>query len=155
MRWILRIASVIFFGGMLSLSALADSLPKTAAPMNSESVKKIYSGNTLISKYYDIYFAADGSIKGIFGKPSTKALIQGSWSVSGNEICMYTFRSKEPNSFRDCYQYWQDGRRIIALWSVHSDGSTVDQNGGYSVGEDRNLKSGDLISARYSAAPAM
>jgi hypothetical protein len=131
--------------------AFADSLPKTAIPMNAESVKKMYSGNSAIWKDSDVYFLPDGSVQGVFGKPTVTDLIVGSWSVSGNEICVYTFQTKQPTPFRDCYQYWRDGKRIIALWSIHADGSAVDSNNGYHSGEDR-LKPGDLVSDKYQAA---
>jgi hypothetical protein len=149
------IAAVAFSVVLACSAASADSLPKTATPMSSDAVEKIYAGNTVISKNFDAYFALDGSIKGLFGKPTVKALIEGSWSVAGNEICMYTFRSREPDSFRDCYQYWQDGRRVVALWSIHSDGSAVDQTNGYHVGEEKSLKAGDLVSDKYAASPPM
>lgn len=148
-------APVVFSVVLICSPALADSLPKTATPMSSQAVQKIYSGNSAIWKDSDVYFAPDGSLKGIFGKPTIKALMVGTWSVNGNEICIYTFRTKEPNSFRDCYQYWSEGRRVIALRSIRSDGSAVDQSNGYHVGEEGNLKPGDLVSARYMAAPAM
>jgi hypothetical protein len=132
-------------------AARAEGLPVAAKPMGSEAVKKIYSGNSEITKDADLYFAPDGSVKGIFGKPKSNALIEGSWSVSGNEICIYTFKGKERNSFRDCYQYWIDGKRVIVLWSIHSDGSTVDQINGYHVGEEKNFKPGDVVSDKYDA----
>lgn len=146
-------SSVFAFILLFSSAAIADGLPKTATPMSSDAIKRLYSGNTAIWKYSDLYFKADGSVEGTFGKPTITAKIDGTWSVINNEICIYTFRTKEPNSFRDCYQYWENGRNIISLWSIHSDGSPVDQNNGYHGGEDRNLKSGDLVSGKYPAAP--
>jgi len=137
--------------GLMCAVALADSLPKTAIPMSAESVKKMYSGNSAILKDSDIYFLADGSVQGVFGKPKVKDLIVGSWSVSGNEICIYTFQAKQPSPFRDCYQYWMNGKRIVMIWSIHADGSSTDSNSGYRSGEDM-LKPGDLVSDKYQAA---
>jgi Protein of unknown function (DUF995) len=129
----------------------ANSLPKTAIPMNSDMVKQIYSGKTAVWKDSDVYFAPDGSTKGLYGKPQIKALLEGSWSVTGNEICVYTYRTKDPNFYRDCYQYWLDKKRIVALWSEHSDNSPVDQVNGYHFGEENKLKPGDLVSEKYTA----
>jgi hypothetical protein len=145
------IGLTIFLSCAICASARADSLRKTAAPMSSELVKKLYSGNTAIRKDSDIYFAPDGSIKGVFGKPQVKAFIEGSWSVTANEICMYIYKGKDPNFYRDCYQYWLDGKRIVALWSGHSDNSAVDQNDGYHFGEEKALSPGDLVSEKLSA----
>jgi hypothetical protein len=144
------IGFIIFVECFMCVSTRADSLPKTATPMNSESVKKLYSGNTAIWKDSDVYFAPDGSIKGLFGKPQIKALMEGSWSVSGNEICVYAYKGKEPSFYRDCYQYWLDGKRIVALWSGHSDNSAVDQIDGYHFGEEKKLNPGDLVSEKYT-----
>jgi len=146
-----EIAIVALVSCFLGVPAHADSLPKTAIPMERELVKKLYSGNTAIWKDSNVYFAPDGSIKGLFGKPKINALMEGSWSVTGNEICIYTFKTKDPNFNRDCYQYWLDGKRIVALWSAHSDSSAVDQNNGYHFGEEKNLSPGDLVSEKYTA----
>jgi hypothetical protein len=113
----------------------------------------MYSGNSATSKDSDIYFSPDGSVKGIAGKPVAKEAIEGTWSVISNEICVYTFKSKQPGSFCDCYQWWRIGRRAFSLWTRRSDGSTVDAKNDYRVGEEGNLKIGDLVSTRYGAAP--
>jgi hypothetical protein len=134
-------------------AVLAAVLPKSAEPMTVESIKFLYAGNSAIWKDSDIYFAPDGSAKGIFGKPMAKAAIEGTWSVSDNKICVYTFRSKMPGSFCDCYQWWRDGKSTISLWSTRSDGSIADATNGYQVDEEKNLKPGDLISVRYGSAP--
>ena len=155
MPGIAGIARAVFSGFLMSSPALADALPKTATPMSSEAVTKLFQGNSAIWKDEDIYFAPDGSVKGIFGKPTVKALIVGSWSVNDNELCVYTFRSKEKDPFRDCYQYWSDKKRIITLWSMHSDDSAPDQDNGYYFGEEKKLKPGDLVTDRYTAAPPM
>lgn len=131
--------------------AQAESLPKNASPMKSEVLKQIYSGNTAFWKDAEIYFAPGGSIKGLFGKPKIKALIEGSWSIAGNEICIYSYRTKEQNFSRDCFQYWLEGKRIVALWSAHADGSAADQVNGYHMGEEKTLRPGDLVSEEYSA----
>ncbi len=146
-------SAIALAGVVLSTATFADDLPKTAAPMSGDAVRKLYSGNSAISKNSDIFFEPDGSLKGIFGKPKVTDTIVGSRSVSGNEICLYTFRRKEPNSLRDCYQYWIDKKRTLTLWSIHGDGSAADQSDGYYVGEESNLKPGDLVSSEYAAAP--
>jgi hypothetical protein len=144
-------ASAAFF----CASASADPLPKSATPMTSEAIRLMYSGNTAVWADSDIYFAPDGSIKGILGKPAAKNIIEGTWAIEGNTFCLYTFRSKAQVSSCDCYLWWRDGKRAISLWSPRSDGAPVDAANGYRLGEERNLKVGDLVSARYSAAPGL
>jgi Protein of unknown function (DUF995) len=132
----------------------AAQLSDTAKPMTSEALVAMYSGKTLVGKQWDIYFAPDHTDKGILGKPKMTTLLLGTWSVADNEICTYNFRKNDRQSYRDCYKHWQDGGRIITLWSAHSDGSAVDSNSGYYSGDDK-LVSGDLVSERYAAAGGM
>jgi Protein of unknown function (DUF995) len=134
-------------------ATFSDPLPKSAQPMTTEAVTLMYSGNTAVWQDSDIYFSPDGSVKGILGKPTAKAAIEGSWSVNENKICVYTFRSKQPGSFYECYQWWRDGKRAISSWSPRSDGSTADATNGFRFGEEKSLKAGDLVSNRYSSAP--
>jgi hypothetical protein len=151
----LRIAgrTPIAFAAVLSCgAALAEALPKTATPLDSEAVVKIYSGRTALWKDADVYFAPDGTAKGVLGKPKITGVSMGTWAVGGNEICIYAFRRNEGATFRDCYRYWRDGTRILTLWSSHGDGSAVDEKDGYYAGEEDKMKSGDRVSEKYSAA---
>jgi len=122
--------------------------------MASDALVAMYSGKTLVGKQGDIYFAPDHTDKGILGKPKMTTLLMGTWNVTGNEICTYNFRKNDRQSYRDCYKYWQDGGRVVTLWSAHSDGSAVDINNGYYSADDK-LVSGDLVSERYAAAGGM
>lgn len=150
--WIVGGALAIFAEVCIAPIALAEVLPKTATPLNSESVTKLYAGKTAVDKNSDVFFAPKGTEKGVLGKPKVTGVLMGTWSVAGNEICMYVFRNKDPNSYRDCYKYWQDGNHILALWSSHSDGTAADPTNGYYRGEESKLKLGDLVSEKYQAA---
>jgi len=145
-------APIVAAGLILSCAALAESLPKTATPLSKDAVTRIYSDRTAIWKDADAYFAPDHTEKGVLGKPKATSVFMGTWTVSGNEICVYNFHKNSPATFRDCYKYWQDGKRVVTLWSIHSDGSPVDENNGYYVGEVDKLKPGDLVSDKYAAA---
>ena len=145
-------ALVIIAEAFPSSAALAETLPTTARPMSSDAVTKLYAGKTAVGKDSDIFFAQSGIEKGILGKPKATNTLMGTWSVADNEICIYVFRKKDPNTYRDCYKYWQDGGHIITLWSSHSDGTAVDEKTGYYRGEEGKLKPGDLVSEKYDAA---
>lgn len=140
--------TVILLAGV----AFAEALPPGTTPLSSDAVAKIYSGKTALWKDSDVYFAPDGTAKGVLGKPKTTGATMGTWAVSGNEMCLYAFRQHEGATFRDCYKYWRDGKRLLTLWSGHSDGTPVDLRDGYYTGEEDKLKPGDLVSARYAAA---
>jgi hypothetical protein len=145
-------APVICVALLMSGAARGDALPKAAIPLSSDAIVKLYSGKTAIGKDADIYFAPDGTDKGVWGKPKTITAFMGTWSVSGNEICIYAFRKNAPVTLRDCYRYWRDGKRLVTLWSNRSDGAAVDESDGYYSGEEDKLKPGDLVSDKYDAA---
>jgi len=146
--------SVVLAAAFFSGNVLAGQLPETAKPMSSEAVIAMYSGKTLVGSQSDIYFAPDHTDKGILGKPKMTTLLLGTWSVADNEICTYNFRKNDHQSYRDCYKHWQDGGRIVTLWSAHADGSPVDANNGYS-NDGQKLVAGDQVSERYAAAGGM
>lgn len=133
-------------------NASGEALPPRAHPASSATVVGLYSGKTAVWKETDVYFAPDGTAKGIIGKPKITGVLMGTWAVSGNEMCLYAFRQNEGATFRDCYKYWRDdNKRLIALWSSHSDGTPVDDKDGYYPGEQDRLKAGDLVSDKYAA----
>ena len=150
---IARVAAVATATVLTSGGASADALPPTAHPVTSATVVALYSGKTALWKDSDVYFAPDGTAKGVIGKPKVKGVLMGTWAVSGNEMCLYAFRQNEGATFRDCYRYWRDeNRRLLTLWSSHSDGTSVDDKDGYYTGEQERLKAGDLVSDKYGAA---
>jgi hypothetical protein len=116
--------------------------------MSRETLIKLYSGKTAIGAESDIYFSPDNTFKGLIGKTKDSP-ITGTWSVTDNELCIYSFRKDKLGTYSDCYEYWSDGSRIISLWSVHSDRSRVDRSTGYVEIEQSNFRAGDLISERY------
>jgi hypothetical protein len=146
------VAPVVLAAVLLCGGALGEPLPQGAKPASSATVVNSYSGRTAVWKDSDVYFAPDGTAKGVLGKPKITGVLMGTWAVSGNEICLYAFRQNEGASFRDCYKYWRDGKRLVTLWSAHSDGTPVDDKDGYYAGEEERLKPGDLVSDKYAAA---
>jgi hypothetical protein len=144
----LALAAVLAIGG-----ASGEELPAGAHPTSNATVVNLYSGKTAVWKDSDVYFAPDGTAKGVIGKPKITGVLMGTWAVSGNEMCLYAFRQNEGATFRDCYKYWRDdAKRLLALWSSHSDGTPVDDKNGYYTGELDRLKAGDLVSDKYAAA---
>ena len=136
---------------MASLPTLADPLPKTAKPINSDEITKLYSGKTTDWKISSAYFAPDGTVKGYLGKPVVKTTFKGTWKVTGNEICM-EFSTPKDSGLSDCWKYWRNGKDVITLWSRHYDGSKADEANGYYKNEVAKLKAGDLVSAKYAEA---
>jgi hypothetical protein len=144
----LALAAVLAAGG-----ASGEALPSGAHAVSGATVLGLYSGKTAVWKDSDVYFAPDGTAKGIIGKPKITGVLMGTWAVSGNEMCLYAFRQNEGATFRDCYKYWRDdNKRLFTLWSSHSDGTPVDDKDGYYAGEQDRLKAGDLVSDKYLAA---
>lgn len=149
---IARVAPVALAAAIASGGASGEALPQGAHPTSSAAVVGFYAGKTAVWKDSDVYFAPDGTAKGVLGKPKITGVLMGTWAVSGNEICLYAFRQNEGATFRDCYKYWRDGKRLLALWSSRSDGTPVDDKDGYYTGEEDRLKTGDLVSEKYVAA---
>jgi hypothetical protein len=133
-------------------SAWADKLPKDAVELAADEVKAIYSGKTGIYSVSSMYYAPDGTTKGIYGKPKITATFKGTWSVNGNEMCTKNKAKGDPKTYRDCNKFWRSGKKLYDLWSVHYDGSKPDLKGGYATDTMKKLKKGDLVSKKYAAA---
>lgn len=140
-------------GIALASAAFAGPLPPTAKPMSADAIAKIYSGHTAVFNISDIYFAPDGTTKGLFGKPKIKGTFAGKWSVNGNEICTSSGGTdkSDPKIYTDCWKWFGDGKKTYALWSTHYDGSAVDEANGYNDKEIKNYRPGDRVSKRYAA----
>jgi hypothetical protein len=88
--------------------AVGEQLLRTASPMSREVLTKLYSGKTALGVESDIYFLPDNTFKGLIGKPKTVSPITGTWSVAGNELCIYSFRRDDLGTYCDCYEYWSN-----------------------------------------------
>lgn len=152
----MRAFAIFLLGGALTsfvcASAWAGKLPKDAVELTAAEVKAIYSGKTGIYDVSSIYYASDGTTKGIFGKPKVTATFKGTWSVSGNEMCAKNKPKGDPKIYRDCNKFWRSGKRIYDLWSVHYDGSKPDLKSGYVTTTVKKLRDGDLVAKKYAAA---
>lgn len=133
----------------------ADPLPEGAKRLSAPSIQKIYADKTAVWSKSTAYFAADGSVKGIFQGDGGKTLYWGKWSIKGNEICMvvqgYDTSSKETFSgSTDCWKWWVDAEgKPVTLWSVHYDKSKADVNNGYYRSEIDSLEKGDKVSRKF------
>ena len=130
-------------------AAHADRLPKSAVALTPAAVTAFYSGKTAnyagISK---VFFDPDGTIKGVYGNPP-KGWFTGTWSVKGNEGCMYP-QENDGKQHPNCNKYWQVGKRLYSLWSVHDDGSAVDLKNGYTYKDASKYTPGNSIAALYA-----
>ena len=125
-------------------SALADDLPAGAVPLTSDEVTKIYSGKTAFYKVSTIYYAPDGTMKGVFGG---KSPFKGTWTVASNEQCQVSGNPGE-KQYKDCNKYWRAGKKIWSLWTVHYDDTPVDEHG-YWDKQVQQFKPGDQVSKLY------
>lgn len=139
----------------LALPATADPLPKGARPMSQKALFKLYAGTTTDWNTSSAYFAPDGTVKGLAGKKRLgDTLYWGSWTVTGNEVCMnvqYRNRTNgDTGASSDCWKWFLDGdKKPWTLWSRHYDGSEPDLANGYYDGELAKMSRGDRISARF------
>lgn len=131
----------------LAGSAVADPLPKTAVPWTPGQVKAFFTDRTAMFSKNQIYFRADMVAQGI--NPKQKLAYAGTWSVSGNEICLHFKDDKGVEKPLNCNKYWQDGKKVWSLWSQHNDGSQPDTANGYRTDEILKYKKGNLIAAQY------
>jgi hypothetical protein len=144
----------------LATSSMADKLPKSAKPLTAEEITAMYAGHTAKWKGSNAWFAPDKSIKGLFGKKLDEALYFGTWSVTGNEVCMTNNSEdvktkKKGGPFTDCWQWFRDDKkRLWTLWSKHYDGSKVPKNA-YYRGEEKILVEGDSVSEKFDKLKAM
>ena len=145
--------------GFACQMAWADKLPKDAVKLKAAEVKAIYSGTTGVYGVSSIYYAPDGTIKGIFEKPNgifgifgkkVTSTFKGTWQVNGNEICARKQGKGAPKV--NCNKFWRTGKKLYTLWSTHADGSKPDTRNGYYTNELRLHKKGDLVSKKYAAA---
>ena len=142
--------------GFACQMAWADKLPKDAVKLTAAEVKAIYSGTTGVYGVTNMYYAPDGTIKGIVGKPGIfrqlkiTSTFKGTWQVNGNEICARKEGKGAPKA--NCNTFWRSGKKLYTLWSTHSDGSKPDTKNGYFTNELKLHRKGDLVSKKYAAA---
>ena len=132
--------------------ASAGKLPKGAVEMTRHEVKKIFSDTTAFYSKSDQYYAPDGTTKGVFGKPRIVTTFKGTWSVKGNEFCAKNGPKGESTIYIDCFKFWKSGDQVYGLWTVHYDGTTVDEKNGYYTDELKHHLRGDQVSKKYAAA---
>jgi len=131
--------------------AVAVQLPQTAAPMSAADATRAFAGKTLLGPTYDAFIAADGTTKGITGKPKIVDTFTGTWSVTDNEFCIERHGVVQTTPAKDCTKLWRDGYRVFTLWSTRSDGAVVDEVNGY-LPYGPKTRAGDIVSQRYQKA---
>jgi hypothetical protein len=128
---------------VVTQGANGETLPSTAKPMTAQEVTDLYSGKTKVFAHSSMYFAPDHHVIGAAqGKP-----VKGTWSVSSNELCLQT-----KGGGKDCWKWWSDSGRPIALWMIRSYGSKLDPTNDYSNDEAGHLQSGDSGTESYKNA---
>jgi Protein of unknown function (DUF995) len=121
-------------------AAISETLPSGAKPMTDAEVTALYSGKTKVFTHSSMYFAPDHTMIGAAqGKP-----IKGTWSVSSNQLCLQT-----KGGGKDCWKWWSDNGRPIALWAVRSYGPKSNPTNDFSSEEAGHLQAGDSGSASY------
>ena len=153
----MKLRAVIVHAFLVSVTGtaiFADPLPKGAKPLSVTQITKIYSGNSAVWEKSMVYFAPDGTTKGIFGNPP-KAIYSGTWAVNKNKICMENrptnIKSHKVNTrtYTDCWTYYVNGKVILtSYYNDFEDGKGPNED--YNDGELSNLKRGDVVSKKYA-----
>lgn len=170
-----------FFLLFLMATASVAGPPAGSRPLMPEEIKKAFVGHTwggtatglrpsMLSsserKVFDQltkkptgqwreYFAPNGKIKGWVGRTDFDARTDGTWRISGNELCASyrTERFWKPQpikgnaSYRWCYRFVYQGSTL--LMTVSSAPAGADRAGG---GYFRpRLSKGDSVTAKYNS----
>lgn len=101
------------------------------------------------------YFAPNGEIKGWVGRTDFDARTDGTWHISGNQLCAFyrTQRFWKPQpikgnaSFRWCYRFVYHGKTL--LMSISSAPAGADRGGGAYFRP--RLSKGDAATAKYNS----
>jgi hypothetical protein len=143
---------------LLSGAAVADKLPKNAVPLTPDELKAIYADKTAVwSKENQAYFAADGSVIGVGGRWyfSGKLVFKGN-----NEVCSAVqstdskTKKSDGKTYTDCWKWvkFKDKKGKEQLWNIYSksfDNKKLDLVNSWGAYEQKVLKSGNLVAARY------
>jgi Protein of unknown function (DUF995) len=134
--------------------ALADKLPKGAIPLTAEELTAIYADHSGDWKPSNkAYFGADGSVKGFFDA----YYFSGKWQVTGNKICMgnqpTNSKTKQLDAkiYTDCWEWTKLGKDYWVFYSNDYEKKKFNRADGWSKNEFKQLKKGDLATAKYMA----
>jgi hypothetical protein len=98
-----------------------------------------------------VYFASNGKAKGYTNKRT--ATMAGTWSVSGNRVCMHmhwkAVKGSKHGKSTDCWDWYSDGKGQWTLWSRRYTHEKPKANE-YYRGETNVLRQGDGVSAEYA-----
>jgi len=128
-------------------------LPKDAAPLSSDDIKLLFSGNTIDFKDTLYFFKPDGSLVGIHTDKSGNSFADGKWSVNDNEFCLDSSwhgkdKAAKPFLFALCYKFYK-AKNVI--WTENNKGGEPKDLGAIYTGQDKKIKKGDLITAKVTA----
>lgn len=152
---------LVFFAAFVSLvsESVGDPLPSKATPMSPEEIKAFYVGHSRTYSLSGIetadrgkhYLAPNGRVIGVSSKGSKyAAFFDGSWSVSGNRLCMttrgYELGTKQRFSGnRDCFEFYRVGTVVWVRWVVRFKGGSDGRNSYFRI---TTIK-GDIVSKDY------
>ena len=119
----MRITSIIAIVSLLCfpLSGFAGET------LNGDQLKETFSGNTFEwqhlfkNKYGKTYYAADGKIKGIINGSKR----EGTWHISGNEICLSWGKCSPIESDGNGTYYKSNGFKRVLRMKKLGDGNLI------------------------------
>ena len=165
----------------LTATATADVASTGSRPLTPDEIKKVFIGYTWTGSATGLrpseltsaerkvfeqlkkkptgqwkeYFAPNGSIKGWVGRTDFDARTDGTWRISGNELCASyrTQRFWKPQrikgnaSFRWCYRFIYQGNTL--LMAIIRAPAGADRGGGRYFRP--KLSRGDTVTAKYNS----
>ena len=160
----MRLAGLLLTLLVVSTSqASASPMPKNAVPLTPDELKVVYADKTAVwSKANQAYFAPDGTVIGVAGN----FYFSGKLDFKGdNEMCMAvqgTDSKKHTSDGKistDCWKWVKakDKTGKDKLWTLYTksyDNKKQDLVKGWYDGEEKKLKPGNLVTARYEALKA-
>lgn len=149
----MRAFAAISAFALMVTAAAAEKLPADAKALKATELRNIFIGNSMVWSTSRAYFSPDTKTKGLFGNPVSHTY-SGTWSVSGNTVCMNNKSidvktgKSDGKTYRDCWKFYKSGKRTLSLWLNNYDKQLTEND--YWDGELKSLKKGDQVSKQYA-----
>lgn len=133
-------------------AANSGKLPKDAKPLTAEEAQGVFAGKTINWQPAKAYWRPDGSAIGYYPVKGDEGFAEGTWKVSGNQICIYLEwrgkdKAKAPYIEDTCAKYYTSKGKI---W-VENVKDDPKWQGDIWSGIEKKLKKGDSVSKKAAA----
>ena len=160
MKKFLKLGVAVFMLAVSSaaLEAKSGKLPKGAAPMVTDDIKKFYAGRSIDWKVAQVFWAEDGKAVGYYPnatKPDDPAFGEGEWNVVDNEMCFHLAwrgkdKTKPPFEDTKCHKLYVAGKKI---W-IENTKDEKQYQGDIWTGQEKKMRPGDIVSAKVTELKA-